>query len=91
MITRRGSDTAPGILPQWNPIAKQWMAPFVMEVVNSRIVQRSSYLNGNYGSDFKYREAQATNGPVGAGLMSGMMAGIGAMFALGPIRNLAQR
>eukprot|EP00878_Enallax_costatus_P002058 GHUV01002224.1.p1 GENE.GHUV01002224.1~~GHUV01002224.1.p1 ORF type:complete len:439 (+),score=107.02 GHUV01002224.1:127-1443(+) len=88
---RRGSDTAPGILPQWNPVAKKWMAPFVMEVINSRIVQRSSYLNGYYGSDFKYREAQATNGLVGASLVSSMMVGIGAMFALGPARNFAKR
>jgi short subunit dehydrogenase-like uncharacterized protein len=88
---KRGSDTAPGLRPEWNPIAKKWMAPFVMEVINSRIVQRSSYLNGYYGSDFKYREAQASNGLVGASLMSSMMFGIGVMFALSPIRNIAQK
>lgn len=62
-----------------------------MEVVNSRVVQRSSYLKGYYGSDFKYREAQATNGIIGASLVSTMMVGIGAMFALGPVRNLSKR
>lgn len=90
-LCRRGSDTAPGFLPEWNALAKKWMAPFVMEIVNSRIVQRSSFLNGCYGSDFKYREAQATNGLIGASLVSSMMVGIGAMMSIGPIRNIAQK
>lgn len=56
-----------------------------------RIVQRSSLLNGLYGPDFKYREAMAPGGLLGAAAMSGMMAGIGAMFALAPLRNLAKK
>ncbi|KAF6259628.1 hypothetical protein COO60DRAFT_1638196 [Scenedesmus sp. NREL 46B-D3] len=87
----RGSDKPPGLLPEWNEYAKRWMGPFVMEAINSRIVQRSSLLNGLYGPDFKYREAMATGGLLGAAAMSGMMAGIGAMFALGPLRSLAKK
>ncbi|WIA42929.1 hypothetical protein OEZ86_008843 [Tetradesmus obliquus] len=88
---QRGSDKPPGLLPEWNEYAKTWMGPFVMEAINSRIVQRSSLLNGLYGPDFKYREAMAPGGLLGAAAMSGMMAGIGAMFALAPLRNLAKK
>jgi hypothetical protein len=64
---------------------------FLCVFVCSRIVQRSSYLNGSYGSDFKYREAMTSTSLLGAGAMSAGMAGVGAMFALGPIRNLAKK
>eukprot|EP00882_Tetradesmus_deserticola_P012957 GHRQ01013735.1.p1 GENE.GHRQ01013735.1~~GHRQ01013735.1.p1 ORF type:complete len:414 (+),score=232.18 GHRQ01013735.1:272-1513(+) len=86
----RGSDKPPGLLPEWNAYAQRWMGPFVMEAINSRIVQRSSLLNGLYGPDFKYREAMAPGGLLGAAAMSGLMAGLGAMFALGPLRALAK-
>ena len=42
------------LAPEWNPFSKAWMAPFVMEAVNSRIVHRSNaLLPQHYGSDFK--------------------------------------
>jgi hypothetical protein len=57
----------------------------------SRIVQLSNYLNGGYGADFKYREAMASSSLPAAGLMAAGMAGVGAMFALSPLRNLAKK
>ncbi|KAF8057624.1 trans-acting enoyl reductase [Scenedesmus sp. PABB004] len=91
----RGSDSPPGLLPEWNAVAKKWMAPFVMEPINARIVQRSSWLAGGYGEDFKYREAMAlpagAGGLLGAAGVSAAMVGVGAMFALAPLRNLAKR
>ncbi|MCG8312667.1 MAG: saccharopine dehydrogenase NADP-binding domain-containing protein [Pseudomonadales bacterium] len=44
-----------------------WLAPFVMEAINSRIVMRSNSLLGNeYGDDFQYDEALMTGaGPKG--------------------------
>lgn len=54
-------------------------------------MQRSSYLNSNYGSDFKYREASSSSSVLGAGAMAAGMAGIGAMFAFSPLRNLAKK
>lgn len=58
---------------------------------HSRIVQRSSYLNSGYGSDFKYREAMSSTSIVGAGMMSAGMAAVGAMFAFSPLRNIAKK
>lgn len=57
----------------------------------SRIVQRSNYLNGTYGGDFKYREAMSSTSILGAGAMSAGMAGVGAMFAFSPLRNIAKK
>ena len=38
-----------------------WIAPFVMEAINARVVHRSNALSGNsYGTDFKYQEAVVT-------------------------------
>lgn len=58
---------------------------------HSRIVQRSSYLNSGYGSDFKYREAMSSPSIVGASAMSAGIAAVGAMFALSPLRNIAKK
>jgi len=38
-----------------------WVAPFVMEAINVRVVHRSNALSGNkYGDDFTYQEAIST-------------------------------
>jgi hypothetical protein len=59
---RKGSAASAPLLPAYNPVAKEWQAPFIMEGVNMRVVQRSAALAGQqggqhaYGSDFKYTE-----------------------------------
>ena len=55
-----------------------WIAPFIMENINSRIVMRSSCLGGiNYGADFTYDEAILT----GKGLL-GLLKSLGISFTL---------
>ena len=52
--SRRGTDSQAGLWPAWNAAAAAWMAPFVMEAVNSRVVHRSAALARTpYGADFK--------------------------------------
>lgn len=55
---RKGSDKPHGLAPAWNKVTGTWMAPFVMEIVNSRIIHRSAALAATpYGSDFKCERA----------------------------------
>lgn len=45
-------------VPQWDAKNERWLAPFIMESINSRIVHRSNQLRGyEYGRNFKYDEA----------------------------------
>jgi short subunit dehydrogenase-like uncharacterized protein len=70
----------------------KWTSPFIMAVVNTRVVRRSNALLGfPWGEDFRYDEAvlnpsrlRATGSSVAGGV--GMVA-----LALGPTRKLAQR
>lgn len=40
-----------------------WIAPFIMEAINTRVVHRSNALSGNsYGTQFRYEEAVVTPG-----------------------------
>lgn len=65
--------------PQYDNDFNSWVAPFVMAVINTRIVHRSNALvAGGYSQHFEYNEAMLT----GKGLMgSGIAAGVG--FGLG--------
>jgi len=52
--------------------AKSWIAPFLMEVINSKVVRRSHALSGHpYGSDFMYDESMMT-GPGISGRLKGL-------------------
>jgi len=76
--------------------AKKWMAPFVMAVINTKVVHRSNELSGfSYGRDFVYDEAMLTkSGIVGRlsafGIAAGLAAFTGAV-AMKPTRELLQR
>lgn len=88
----RGTDKPTGMLPAWNKSVSEWMGPFVMEVVNSRIIHRSNALAAEkYGSDFKYREAIATKSLATATITAGLMLVGGAVLAFSPTRGLAMR
>ncbi len=85
-VTRPTNDEASG----------QWVAPFVMAAVNTRVVQRSHALLGRpWGPDFRYDEAMAMGrGPLGAAKAAGLTAGLGgglALAAFGPTRGLLGR
>jgi len=54
-----------------------WIAPFIMEGINARIVHRSNALSGNsYGDEFLYQEAMVT-GKGGRGRRRARMTGFG--------------
>lgn len=70
-----------------------WVAPFVMASVNTRVVQRSHYLQGSpYSIAFRYDEALCTGpGFAGAARASAMTAGLASVMAAavpGPTRRL---
>ena len=72
-----------------------WLAPFVMEAANSRVVRRSNALQDwAYGQRFRYREVMGFRGPTAplkaAGLMGGLAAFMGAM-AVPATRSLVDR
>ena len=93
---RVGPDQPDVVRPTRDAGTGQWLGPFVMAGVNTRVVHRSHALLGRpWGPDFRYREATATGaGPLGAvkagGLTAGVAAGTG-LLAIGPVRNAAAR
>lgn len=82
--------------PMRDDASGQWVAPFVMAAVNTRVVHRSHALLGRpWGPAFTYDEAMLMGtGPLGAakagGLSGGLVAGMG-LAALGPTRRALQR
>ncbi|MBU3003765.1 saccharopine dehydrogenase family protein [Paraglaciecola arctica] len=57
--------------PQYDSDFNSWVAPFVMAVINTRIVHRSNALvAGGYSQHFEYNEAMLT----GKGIVGGTMA-----------------
>ncbi len=64
--------------PQYDIEHDRWLAPFVMAVINTRIVHRSNQLlDYEYGRDFKYDEAMWMKDGIKGQLMSyGMSVGL---------------
>ena len=67
------------------PERVDWLAPFVMAAVNTRVVQRSHALLGRpWGDDFRYDEAMDMGaGPLGAAKAAGLCAALGGGMGLG--------
>lgn len=82
---------------RWDADLGRWTAPFIMAVINTRIVHRSNYLLGyRYGRTFQYSEAmQFARGFVGGRLAAnGFSFGLGALMGMGrfgPARALLQK
>ena len=96
-VDQRHGPAQPDLVrPAHDQVSGQWIAPFVMAAVNTRVVQRSHALMGRpWGQDFRYDEATEMGaGPLGAakavGLSAGMAAGLG-LTALGPTRRLVAK
>lgn len=80
----------------FDELSQAWIAPFVMEPVNTRIVHRTNALFDNeYGENFKYDEALVTGkGRPGRKRASRMSFGLKALMlgtAVSPIRALMTR
>ena len=83
-------------IAEFDPDFDQWVAPFVMAAINTRIVHRSNALTKYaYGKDFLYDEAVLT-GPglkgrlTAAGIAAGAT-GVVAAAAVGPVRTAVER
>ena len=72
--------------PQYDNDFDSWVAPFVMAVVNTRIVHRSNALvAGGYSQHFEYNEAMLTGkGLKGSGIAAGVGLGLGG-FAMAAV------
>lgn len=72
--------------PQYDSDFNSWVAPFVMAVINTRIVHRSNALvAGGYSQHFEYNEAMLTGkGIVGATMATTVGAGLGG-FAMAAV------
>ncbi len=83
-------------IPQRDALSGQWVAPFVMAAINSKVVHRShALLNRPWGEGFEYDEAMLTgDGPLGAVKASAVVGGMGSFMAaamVAPIRGLLTR
>lgn len=89
----RGPDRDDDTHAAFDPIVREWTAPFVMAQVNTRVVRRSNALLGHpYGKDFRYSERSVMRG--GALAAHGTALGMAAIQALGrvaPGRALIRR
>ena len=93
---RSGIEQPSVITPVHDDASGQWVAPFVMAAINTRVVHRSHALLGRpWGDEFTYSEAMLMgHGPVGmvkASAFSGGLAGFMGLAAVGPIRGLLNR
>ena len=93
---RTGPEQPDTMRPTRDAASGQWTAPFVMAGVNTRIVHRTHALLGRpWGPDFRYDEAMETGaGALGAAkatAVSGALAAVMGLAALGPTRRLLQR
>ena len=72
--------------PQFDNDFNSWVAPFVMAVINTRIVHRSNALvEDGYSQHFEYNEAMLTGkGIMGSGIAAGVGVGL-ASFAMAAV------
>lgn len=83
-------------IPNVDEASGEWVAPFVMASVNTRIVQRTHALLGRpWGHDFIYDEAMLMGGgPLGAAKAAALTGGLGGfmgMAAIGPVRSVLKK
>jgi short subunit dehydrogenase-like uncharacterized protein len=93
---RTGPKQPDVLFPQRDSLSGQWVAPFVMASINTKVVHRSHALRERpWGNAFAYDEAMLTGaGPLGAAKASAVTGGMGgfmAATAIGPVRNVLAR
>ena len=84
------------IAPRLDQASGEWIAPFVMAMLNERVVHRTHALLGRpWGDEFTYGEAMlAGAGPVGAAkaaAIAGALGSVAGMAAMAPSRNALAR
>ncbi len=90
-----GLDHGDQMWVHYEPVLDSWTGPFVMAMINTRVVRRSNYLSDfSYGRAFRYKEVVATGSGWGGraratalatGTTGGMMA-----LGFGPTRKVAE-
>ncbi len=93
---RSGPDSSERFTAYYDARFEQWAAPFVMSVINTKVVRRSNaLLDWAYGRDFRYDEGLLMGGgPVGAAKAGAFAVGSGAAaaaLAIDPLRRLISR
>ena len=97
---RHGPDENEATIPAHDDAFDQWVGPFVMAAINTRVVRRSNaLLDYPWGRDFRYEEGMLMgSGPLGAAKAAALGAGMGGgMVALStalrfdPLRKLAEK
>jgi short subunit dehydrogenase-like uncharacterized protein len=93
---RTGPKQPDVMLPQRDALSGQWVAPFVMASINTKVVHRSHALRERpWGNDFVYDEAMLTGagafGAVKASAVAGGVGGFMAAAAVAPVRGLLTR
>lgn len=93
----RTGPTQPNVtVPQRDELSGQWVAPFVMAAINTKVVHRShALLDRPWGDAFRYDEAMLCGtGPIGAAKASavaGAMGGFMGAALVPPVRGLLSR
>lgn len=87
---RSGPDGPDRAGPFYDEAFEAWMAPFVMALINTRIVRRTHALLGRpWGEDFRYDEAmQMGGGPLGFAKAAGLATGLAAVMVAGRVGAL---
>lgn len=91
---QHGPDAAESVLASHDDDFGQWIAPFVMAAVDTKVVRRSNALRDYaYGHDFRYDEGVLCgSGPVGFARATARALGTAAVMgalAIGPVRRFA--
>ncbi len=89
---RDGPDESEPTMPAYDEDFQQWTAPFVMGMIDTKVVRRTnSLLDRTYGREFRYNEAMLTgSGPAGFAKATALSASSAAMMgamAIGPLRR----
>jgi short subunit dehydrogenase-like uncharacterized protein len=93
---RPGPDRPEGLGIRYEPRLGSWVAPFVMAVINTRVVRRSNAVAGYpYGRDFRYSEQMSVpaglKGLAVASAVAAGTAGILTAMRSGRLRRLVER
>jgi short subunit dehydrogenase-like uncharacterized protein len=80
--------------PEYSADLGRWTAPFIMAIVNTRVVRRSNALLGGYGSGFRYQESMSmpkgAAGRVAASALSAALTALYGALAWAPTRQLLE-